>query len=341
MKELNVYNYKISVVIPAYNSEKYIEKALMSIVNQTYKPYEIIIVNDSSEDSTLNKCKKFKELYDNIKIIDLSSNMGVSSARNIGVENTQGDYIHFIDSDDKIELNMYEEIEKEIRNKNPDLIITGTKYNEDGKISIYNPQKQNIDTYKKMSDFIKNNCISGRRDIFNVVWNKLYKREFLLKNNIRFDKDVNFGEDFLFNCECMKKTNSIYVIDKAYYYYMRRKNEQTLKMKFIENKIDLRRLFYMKWIELYKFYGIYEEVADEMEIYEGFKIYMAIISITNKNCPLSYNEKIEYINKFLMFENSNCLFKYMQKQEELNEELKYIYNGEIEKFYEMINDKSK
>ena len=89
-----------------------------------------------------------------------------------------------------------------------------------------------------MSNFIKANCISGRRDIFNVVWNKLYKRQFILENDIRFDKEISFGEDFLFNCLCMKKTNSIYVIDKAYYNYMRRTNEQTLKMKFLKNKIE-------------------------------------------------------------------------------------------------------
>lgn len=336
MKEVSIYHYKISTIIPVYNSEKYIEEALKSVINQTYKPYEIIIVNDASEDATLNKCENLKNLHDNIKIIDLNKNVGVSNARNIGIENATGDYIHFVDADDKIELNMYEEIQKEIKTEKSDLIITGTKYNEDEKITIYYPEKQNINTYQEMSDFMKKHCVSGRRDVFNVVWNKLYKREFIKKNNIKFNEDINFGEDFLFNCECMRKTNSIYVIDKAYYNYMRRTNEETLKMKFNENKIELRRLFYRKWIELYKFYKIYEEVAEEMEIYEGFKIYMAIISVANKNCPLKYKEKIEYINKFLIFENANCLFKYMQRQEGLNKELKYLNNGEIEKFYDII-----
>ncbi|MCI8411608.1 MAG: glycosyltransferase, partial [Clostridia bacterium] len=274
-----------------------------------------------------------------IRIINLTKNMGVSNARNIGIDNANGDYIHFIDSDDTIEKDMYENIIVEIGNKEKDLIITGTRYNENNKINIYIPQKGNINTLNEMKSFIKENCVSGRRDIFNVVWNKLYKRDFLLENDIRFDKDVTFGEDFLFNLKCMKKTNSIYIINKAYYNYMRRANEETLKMKFLRNKIHLRRLFYKKWIEFYKSYDIYEDVSKEMQIYEGFKIYMAIISVTNKNCPLKYKEKIEYINEFINFENSDCLFKYMENNEELNIELEYLKNGELERFYDIINKK--
>ena len=337
MKKNNANNYKISTIIPVYNQEKYIEKALKSIVDQTFKPYEILIINDASMDKTQDKCKEFKILYKNIRIINLTKNMGVSNARNIGIDNANGDYIHFIDSDDTIEKDMYENIIVEIGNKEKDLIITGTRYNENNKINIYIPQKGNINTLNEMKSFIKENCVSGRRDIFNVVWNKLYKRDFLLENDIRFDKDVTFGEDFLFNLKCMKKTNSIYIINKAYYNYMRRANEETLKMKFLRNKIHLRRLFYKKWIEFYKSYDIYEDVSKEMQIYEGFKIYMAIISVTNKNCPLKYKEKIEYINEFINFENSDCLFKYMENNEELNIELEYLKNGELERFYDIIN----
>lgn len=337
--QLKTNNYRISTIIPVYNAEAYIEQAVESVINQTYKPCEIIIVNDNSTDYTLEKCEEFKEIFDNLKIINLNKNMGVSNARNIGIDNAEGDYIHFMDADDNIELNMYERIINE-HPSNPDLIITGTKYNEGKKIKKYIPQCCNISTYKEMSNFIKDNCISGRRDIFNVVWNKLYKRNFILENNIRFNKDITFGEDFLFNCSYMKKTNAIYVIDEAYYNYMRRANEQTLKMKFIRNKLELRRLFYKEWIELYKFYNVYEDVAKEMEMYEGFKIYMAIISVTSKCCFLNYKEKIEYISEFLKFENSDCLFVYMESREELKKELEYIKRGDIDNFYNIINNKN-
>lgn len=331
----DLYNYKISTIIPVYNGEKYISSALKSIINQTYNAYEIIVVNDASNDNTLKICEDLKKIYDNIKIINLSENNGVSNARNVGIKNVSGDYIHFMDSDDMIENNMYEDIIKSIENK--DIIITGTKYNEIEGITTYKPKRCDIKNLNEMKQFIEENCISGRRDIFNVVWNKFYKREFLINNNIEFNKNISFGEDFLFNLECMSKTYSIYVIDEAYYNYMRR-NEETLKMKFLNNKIELRKLFYKKWIEFYKYYGIYEKVAEDMEKYEGFKIYNAIIQVVN-NCPLDYEERIKYIRNFITFENSNCLFKYMESENNINNELRYLESGEIEKFYEIIINK--
>lgn len=346
MKKLMIFNnkdkfndYKITTVIPVYNQEKHLEKALKSIVNQRRTPFELLIINDASTDDTQLICEKFQMSYTNIRTINLTENMGVSNARNIGIKYASGDYIHFMDSDDTIEEDMYENILKNIKNKEKDLIITGTRYNENNKINIYIPQKRDINTLKEMQDFLKCNCIIGRRNIFNVVWNKLYKREFLTKNNIRFDKDISFGEDFLFNLECMKKTNSIYVINRAYYNYIRNPNEITLKMKFLDEKINLRRLFYKKWIEFYDFYNIYESVSKKMQIYEGFKIYMAIISVANNNCPLNYDEKLEYINDFIHFENSDCLFKYMEKKRELRRELDCLKNGKLEEFYSIIENK--
>ena len=253
MTKENLTKIKISTVVPTYNQEKHLEEALTSIINQTFKPYEILIINDASTDDSKNICEKFQKIYNNIKMINLTKNMGVSNARNIGIKNASGDYIHFMDSDDSMEQDMYEAIVDEIKNKEKDLIITGTRYNENNKIKLDIPKKYEINTYQEMKSFIKDNCISGRRNIFNVVWNKLYKREFIIKNNIKFDKDISFGEDFLFNLKCMEKTNSIYVIDKAYYNYIRRQNEETLKMKFLDNKIQLRRFLYKRWIDFYKF----------------------------------------------------------------------------------------
>ena len=339
MTKENLTKIKISTVVPTYNQEKHLEEALTSIINQTFKPYEILIINDASTDDSKNICEKFQKIYNNIKMINLTKNMGVSNARNVGIKNASGDYIHFMDSDDSMELNMYEEIVDEIKNKEKDLIITGTRHNENNKIKLDIPKKYEINTYQEMKSFIKDNCISGRRNIFNVVWNKLYKREFIIKNNIKFDKDISFGEDFLFNLKCMEKTNSIYVIDKAYYNYIRRQNEETLKMKFLDNKIQLRRFLYKRWIDFYKFYDIYENVSEKMKLYEGFKIYMAIISVASKYCPLKYKEKIEYIKEFATFENADCLFKYMKSQKELLTEYEYLENGEIEKFYNIICNK--
>lgn len=338
MEQLNICNYKVSTIIPIYNAEKYIEGSLKSIINQTIKPYEIIIVNDGSNDNSEIICKKIANVSKDIKIINLKKNKGVSYARNIGIKEAKGDYIHFMDSDDNIELDMYENCINEIKDKDVDIVMTGTIHNENGKITKYIPKKQLISNYEEMKIFIKENCISGRRDIFNVVWNKVYKKEFILNNKILFNENICIGEDFLFNCECLQKNPLISVIDQAFYNYMRRQNEVTLKMKFLNNKIELRKLFYQKWIDLYKFYSVYEDVAEKMEIYEGFKIYNTIISVLNKNCPLSNDEKIKFVSEFLIYENSNCLFKYMKK-EKMDKELTCLKKKQIEEFFQIVRIK--
>lgn len=199
------------------------------MANQTYKSHEIIIINDGSTDNTLNICKKYKNIFDNIKIINLEKNMGVSYARNIGIKESSGEYIHFVDSDDFIESNMYSKINNELKNINADIIITETIYNEDEKIKISNLTKQKITSYNEMQKFLVKECIKERRNVFNFVWNKLYKRDFIIKNNLLFNEEISFGEDFLFNCQALKNTNFLYIMDNAYYNYVRRKNQETLK----------------------------------------------------------------------------------------------------------------
>ena len=155
--------------------------------------------------------------------------MGVSYARNIGIKESSGEYIHFVDSDDFIESNMYSKINNELKNINADIIITETIYNEDEKIKISNLTKQKITSYNEMQKFLVKECIKERRNVFNFVWNKLYKRDFIIKNNLLFNEEISFGEDFLFNCQALKNTNFLYIMDNAYYNYVRRKNQETLK----------------------------------------------------------------------------------------------------------------
>ena len=122
-------NIKFSIIIPAYNAENSIQKSIDSILNQTYNNYEIIVVNDGSTDNTINLIEKNSK----IKIIN-QKNLGVSSARNTGIENAKGDFIAFIDADDYIEKNYLEEFNNIIEKYNPDLIICGINESNNSKI---------------------------------------------------------------------------------------------------------------------------------------------------------------------------------------------------------------
>ena len=125
----------LSIIIPLYNCEKFIAKCLLSVLNQNFSNYEIIIINDCSKDHSLKICKKYKKKYPKIKIINQKTNKGVSSSRNLGIKSSIGEYIIFIDSDDYLEKFSLCKLSKFIeKNKNADTIVTPHNANSDGKI---------------------------------------------------------------------------------------------------------------------------------------------------------------------------------------------------------------
>lgn len=182
---------KISVVIPVYNVEKYIKECIESVINQTFKDIEIIVVDDGSKDSSMKIVEKY--LYDKrIKIIK-QKNGGAASARNTGMKEAKGKYIYFIDSDDFIENNVLEELYKNSELETMDIVFTSFSYYK-------NKLKK---TKKSKFKFpFKNYINKGYYYLYNGeeinVWNRLYKKEFLLKYNFKFiegiiHEDQDFG----------------------------------------------------------------------------------------------------------------------------------------------------
>ena len=207
---------KVSVIVPAYNAEKTIEKCINSLINQTFDDYEIIILNDGSIDGTKKILKRF-ENNKKIKIIN-KSNEGIGKTRNLGIRRASGEYIMFVDSDDYVDNQIIEKYYKFALENNLDLVTS---------------------TYKKV---INNNIISWpgtKYDIGNLKTNpqilnyieygpcaKLYRRELIIKNNIFFIEDKKY-EDFPFVCKAILKSNLIGYLNGAYYYYVINDNSET------------------------------------------------------------------------------------------------------------------
>ena len=203
-----------SVVVPIYNAEKTLDRCLSSIVTQTYKNLEIILINDGSTDKSLEICKNWQEKDKRIRII-CKDNGGVSSARNMGLISSLGEYISFVDSDDTIEKNMIEVLVSNMLKYNADLsivnykkIIKGKEYfdnaSNDKKIIVYN---------KKEKFYIDLSIYKG------FLWNKLFRKEKI--ENLALDENVHFCEDEMFLIDYVEKTN-IYVYDERilYNYYI-------------------------------------------------------------------------------------------------------------------------
>lgn len=217
--ELNIHNSKIiepkvSIIVPAYNTEKYISKCLESLVNQTLKEIEIILIDDGSKDNTLNIAKSFMEKDSRIKIIS-QTNQKQGAARNQGMRVAKGEYIGFVDSDDWVDLNYFEK-----------LYLAAKKYDSD--IALATNVRIGNGKTKKRLNITKEEFVTSFQDKIDISHqaknpcptNKIYRREMLSINNITWPEGV-YCEDKLFTIQALYYSNGIVTVPDIYYYYYR------------------------------------------------------------------------------------------------------------------------
>lgn len=223
------YKPKLSVIIPVYNTEKYLKQCLDSVVNQTFEDLEIICVNDGSTDRSQKILEEYAHSDSRIKIIN-QENSGVCAARNKALSESSCDYVTFVDSDDYLEETAYEHAYKNIVNAQADVLIMKWHSFSDNKININikNPYREScikiIGDGKSLINFPVNH--SDLR--LGVVWDKLYKRSIITENNFKFESDVLFGEDTLFNFILFTKVKKVVVDNNILYHYRAgRKNSIT------------------------------------------------------------------------------------------------------------------
>ena len=261
-------NEKVSIIIPVFNGEKYIEECIKSIINQTYKNLEIIIVNDGSTDKSIEIVNKYKEVDDRIKIIN-KENQGVSIARNIGMENATSEWIMFVDSDDTLEKDAVENFARKI-DKDADIIFSNVYCLIDNKKEIAKC------IYKETRDFYDSDKKELIDSIFydNEKWKvkyaptpfaKLYRKKFLQENKICFIENLKYGEDGIFNFLAFNYAKKIVFIDKLTYNY-RIHNESVMRKydpNLIENYTKLLNEYEKKLIEK----NLYEQYKEEYNFF--------------------------------------------------------------------------
>lgn len=213
---------KISVIIPVYNTEKYLEKCLDSIINQTYQDFEIVIINDGSIDNSQNIIEKYLDKYQNkIKCIN-KENGGLSSARNYGIEVARGDYIIFVDSDDYIKKDLFEQllpyIQKDIDLVKYKLIKVSEEYKELERVD--GPSFDEVTGEEGFNKLVFNDVLLEPACLY------LYKRDIFIKNNLRFLENT-YHEDFGLVPIILLYTNSIVSINFYGYYYLQANNSIT------------------------------------------------------------------------------------------------------------------
>lgn len=209
---------KISIVIPVYNSEKYLERCINSALNQTYKNLEIILVNDGSKDKSLNICKGFQNTDNRVVIID-KLNAGVWNARYDGIKESHGSYIAFMDSDDYIEEDYIEKLYNKAKNNDYDIVVCGFKRIDNNTNKIYSNEMNTFGDLVIQKDKNFEEVIS----VNTALWNKLYKKD--LFNNLPNVKTVpKILEDMMFLILIYQNTNKIAFINDLLYNYMVRED---------------------------------------------------------------------------------------------------------------------
>lgn len=316
--EYNIFgNKKISVIVPIYNTSKYLIRCVDSIRNQTYRNLEILLIDDGSTDYSLEMCRLLSEKDDRIKVIH-QNNIGLAETRNKGIDIASGEYICFIDSDDYIENGMIETLLKNAERTNSD--VSGVRayiHLRNGRVEGFSNGKREIISTRGTREAVS----SYSNGIISIAaWDKLYKKESL--EGIRFDKNV-FKEDSDFILKlCLAGRN--FVCDtKEYYHYVKR-TEDSITSKFSDNIFQLGEWGHQAY---YKILSLGEEYRDDAEkclfnsLSHILKTYMRDLKNNNvKNTE--YTDKIQIITNDLI--NLLLQAKNVKKFDDLDNVLEVI-----------------
>ena len=287
----------VSVIIPIYNAEKFLNKCIISVINQTYQDIEIILINDGSTDKSGDICNHYLRHDKRIKYF-YKNNGGVSSARNFGISQAQGTYIIFIDSDDWIENNYVKNLVNQIDKQDSYFIISGytidvlDKNNKVVKTVKYKPV---ADLIEKKEDYIRTLAELINKRYILSPWGKIYRLDIIKDNQISFDISKSIGEDLVFNLDYLNKVKKIKLCKDCKYHYIL-SNAESLTKKFGEERIENTYHLFLKGIDFLKTNNL-EEVSWVFYKYY-FKSQMNFIeSQIHNRCK---KEKLEkYITKIL------------------------------------------
>ena len=259
----------ISVIIPVYNAQDGIKRCVDSLLNQSFKNFEIILLNDGSKDNSLNILKEYELKYSFVRVID-KQNEGVAVTRNKGILLAEGEYTMFMDNDDFVDSDYIETFYQAIHEKRLDLVIGGYKrVNQDNQI-IFSQDIQQSEWSKY---------------IIMAPWAKIYRTEFLKTNNLEFF-DYGIGEDIIFNLAAYKATYKIGLLDyKGYNWYYNNKSISNTSQRGFSPKIDILVLF-SKILELGK--------PSELEVYYLKRYYVWYLLFSGRT---SSNQ--EFIHQYI------------------------------------------
>ena len=232
----------VSIIIPIYNAEKYLNRCIDSVLNQTHKKIEILLINDGSNDKSKDICDVYSSKDKRIKVSH-NKNLGVSATRNYGLNLANGEFIQFVDADDYVDINYTKHMLRNMK-LNCDIVISG--YNiekmKGGNITI---KRNNPSLKRDLSKelFKENFGLLFSESLINPVWNKMYRNEIIQEQRILFSEEINMGEDLLFNLKYFEHCQKINILSDHLYNYIDFGSD-TLTKSYKKNYYQVQKLLY-------------------------------------------------------------------------------------------------
>ena len=255
-------NPKVSIIIPVYNAMKQLDRCIESVLKQDFTDFELLLIDDGSSDSSGEICDKYATQDSRIRVVH-KENTGVSDSRNMGISLATGEFLQFLDSDDWITPEATGLLVRSAQKNDCELVIAefyrvvGERLARKGGIQE--------DVIMDREEFALHMMDNPADFYYGVLWNKLYRRDIIVKNGLQMDKDISWCEDFIFNMQYIRYVKKVYALQVPIYYYVRTKGSLVSQGMSISKTIQMKRTVFKCYKEFYK------DVFDE-EDYEKCKI---------------------------------------------------------------------
>lgn len=280
----------VSIIVPVYNQEHCIKDCLNSILCQSYDNLQVIVVDDGSTDRTGDIIDSISKRDHRIEVYHVE-NQGVSNARNYGLFRVKGEYVQFVDADDRIKSHMTETMVETLEKSHTDMVVCNYIKRFDDRLSVRNEAMEHVGRYCTR-EYLLGALKDPGHHYYGVVWNKLYRTELLEKYDIKFESEMTLGEDFIFNIYYWTHSQRVSVISKYLYIYNKENgttlsNVRNKKLVDCINELENRRRIF----EVYK--NALKEYVPEEQIEERLYRYWIVFYIRQK-----YDLKYEYVQNW-------------------------------------------
>ena len=283
----------ISIIVPIYNCEDFLQYGIKSIIRQSYPNWELVLINDGSTDQSGTICDKCVEQESRILVIH-QTNGGPSIARNAGLKAIRGEHCIFMDSDDYFEVNAFQTMADIVMDKDPQVIfypnitdkIINGRYVPINNNIMYNNSIRSNQEFKEFYEELKTH-----RYLY-PVWNKLYKKDFIIKSNASFPPKISICEDMEFNLFLYPKLEQAELIDTPLYHYVSR-NYNSITTTFNRSRFNESKIVYLNCLEIYKKWNCSQINFIRNEFVTNISV--CINGLFNKDCPYVFKDKRNYV----------------------------------------------